>query len=296
MIFVRKEAYYSGMSTTSSQPRTQATKRPTRTRNKPAGKKASGWVPNQHGAWAMLIAPFTVGAALHVRDFGWSWHILPLFGAWMFGYFAFAAASLWLKSHRKQKFLKPMVTYGSIAGVLGLLVLLLIGPALLWWGVAYVPLTAITLWLVAHRKERSTLSGLLTIAAAGLMAVTAAHPVPTDALRPEAANAWWLAALAFTYFFGTVPYVKTLIRERGHKSWVIGSVVYHVVATALAAVAAALGVLSWWWTAFFALITVRAWLVPALGPMSGRNVSPKHAGFGEVAVTLVFAAIALTTL
>lgn len=260
------------------------------------GAKASGWVPQQHGAWAMLIAPFVLGAGLQIRDAGWSWHLLALFGAWMLGYFTFAAASLWLKSHRKARFVRPMVTYGVAAGVLGLLALLAVGPALLWWGVVYGPLTAVTLWLVAHKKERSTLSGLLTIAAAALMAVTAAHPVPAGALRPGAGSAWWLAAIAFAYFFGTVPYVKTLVRERGHRSWVIGSVVYHAAATALAAVAALGGLLSWWWTGFFVLLTARALLVPALGPMSGRTVSPKHAGFGEVGVTVLFATIALTTL
>lgn len=244
----------------------------------------------------MLITPFVLGAGLHVRDSGWSWHLVPLFAAWMFGYFTFAATSLWLKSRHKSKFLRPMVTYAALAGGLGVLTLLATGPALLWWGVIYLPLTAVTLWLVDHRRERSTLSGLLTIAAAAVMAVTAAHPDPATALRPESAGAWWLAALAFVYFFGTVPYVKTLVRERGHRSWVIGSVAYHLLITALSAAAAVTGLLSWWWTLFFVVTTLRAFLVPTLGPMSGRTVSPKHAGFAEVAVTLLFAAIALSTL
>lgn len=258
--------------------------------------KSSGWVPQQHGAWAMLITPFVLGAALHVRDGGWAWHLLPLFGAWLFGYFTFSAASLWLKSRRKPRFRRPLVTYAGLASGLGLLALLLAGPHLLGWGVVYLPLTAITLWLVAHHRERSTASGLLTIVAAALMAVTAAYPNPLEALRPESVGAWWLAALAFAYFFGTVPYVKTLVRERGHRSWVVGSVAYHAAVTLLVAVAAAMCGLSWLWPGFFALTTVRALLVPALGPMSGRTVTPKQAGIGEIGFTVLFAALALTLL
>lgn len=270
------------------------------TRTKPAGKrrssKSSGWVPQQHGAWAMLITPFMLGAAFHVRDGGWDWHLVPLFGAWLFGYFAFSAASLWLKSRFKPRFRRPLVTYAGLAGALGLVAVLLTGAQLLGWGVVYAPLTAATLWLVAHHRERSTLSGLLTILAAALMAVTAAHPNSLEALRPEAAGAWWLAALAFAYFFGTVLYVKTLVRERGHKSWVIGSVAYHGVVAALTAGAAVLGLLAWAWPVFFVLLTARALLVPALGPLSGRTVTPKQAGVGEIVVTVVFAGLALVLL
>lgn len=275
------------MSTTLSRPGTKPKRRSAR---------STGWVPQQHGAWAMLITPFVLGAGLQVRDDGWAWHLLPLFGAWLFGYFTFSAASLWVKSRRKPRFLRPMVTYAGLTGGLGLLALLLSGPPLLGWAVVYLPLTAVALWLVAHHRERSTLSGMLTIAAAALMAVTAAHPHPLDALRPESSGAWWLAALAFAYFFGTVPYVKTLVRERGHRAWVVGSVAYHAAVTALTAVAAAVGALSWLWPAFFALTTLRALLVPALGPLSDRTVTPKQAGIGEIGVTVLFAALALVLL
>lgn len=268
---------------------------------KPGKHHNTGWVPNQHGAWAMLIAPFWLGAILRAQEVGWAWWTIPLFVAWLVGYLSFAAGSLWLKTRRKPRYRTPVLVYAGIAGAAGLLALALAGPQLALWGVAYVPLTAVTLWLVAHRQERSTLSGLLTILAAGLMAVTVRYPAPLDALaaltQPGGpAKGRWLGAICFFYFFGTVPYVKTLIRERGQPSWVIGSVVFHVVATVLAALAGFFGQISWTWTGFFALTTLRALLVPLLGPMSGRTVTPKASGFGEVGFTLLLTALVLVGL
>ena len=51
-------------------------------------------MPNEHGAWAMLIVPFAVGAL----DAGPKLATLPLLFAWLAGYFAFFAAGLWLRS------------------------------------------------------------------------------------------------------------------------------------------------------------------------------------------------------
>ena len=85
-------------------------------------KRNPGWVPNQHGAWAMLVVPFAMGAFLRVRD-GEPWFFLvPLFACWMLGYFAFNAASGWLKApaKRRHQWVKPLGVYGALsAGGLG---------------------------------------------------------------------------------------------------------------------------------------------------------------------------------
>lgn len=44
------------------------------------------------------------------------------------------------------------------------------------------------------------------------------------------------AALLLAYFFGTVRYVKTMIRERGRRGYVVASVGYHALITAVALV------------------------------------------------------------
>src|SRR5690606_15721193 len=82
-------------------------------------KRSPGWVPNQHGAWAMLVTPLLVG----VLSGGPAWVHLPLALFWFLGYFAFFATGLWLKARRKARYRPPVVAYGIGAGVAGLVVL-----------------------------------------------------------------------------------------------------------------------------------------------------------------------------
>ena len=56
--------------------------------------RSAGWVPQQHGAWAMLASPLALGALAS----GLSWIHLPLAAFWVAGYFLFSASSMWLKS------------------------------------------------------------------------------------------------------------------------------------------------------------------------------------------------------
>src|ERR1019366_9068822 len=96
--------------------------------------RGPGWVPNQHGAWAMLIVPFAVGAL----DTGPSWRHLPLLFAWLAGYFAFFAAGLWLRSRGKRRYWPPVPAYGVLTVVLGLVVIA-VEPDVLHWAVVFLP-------------------------------------------------------------------------------------------------------------------------------------------------------------
>lgn len=246
--------------------------------------RATGWVPNQHGAWAMLILPFVVGVILRARAGDLQPHLLPLFVFWMLGYFTFHAASQWLKAPPKRRpgFVRPTLVYAAAATVAGLTTLALAGWRILAWAPLYLPLLLPALWLASRRKERATLGGALTVAAASLMTLVARFTSPADLGHPLADPPTFAAVAAavalFVYFFGTVLYVKTNIRERGHRGYLAASVLWHAGATVAAAVAA-LGGLAWWWTGFFALTTARAAVVPRLVP----PWTPQRIGFLEVA-------------
>ena len=67
-------------------------------------RRPPGWVPNQHGAWAMLAAPLLVGTMAT----GPRWPHLLLTAFWFAGYFAFFATTLWLKSRRRPRYLPPV--------------------------------------------------------------------------------------------------------------------------------------------------------------------------------------------
>ena len=240
-----------------------------------SGRRSPGWVPNQHGAWAMLATPLLVGVVASEPR----WVHLPLAAFWFTGYFAFFATGLWLKSRRRARYLPPVRVYAAATLVLGAIVLLM-RPDLARWAPLFLPPLAIGLVASATRHERALVSGLATTIGSCLMTVVAYDAGGgTDWER-----AWQLAAVLAAYFAGTVLYVKTLIRERGSLRHYGLSVGFHGLATLAAIPAGSALVL------VFALLTVRAAVVPAFA------VSPRRAGMGEIAATLAVAAAALATL
>lgn len=229
-------------------------------------------MPNQHGAWAMLASPLLVG----VLAGGPAWVDLPLAAFWLVGYLAFFATSLWLKAGRRARWWPPVRAYAALAVLLGITVALL-RPDLARWAPAFVPPLGVGLWAAAHRRERELVAGLATVAGSALMTVVAFDAGSEGPLT----RGWLLASVQLLYFAGTVLYVKTVIRERGNRAFWWLSVGYH---------AAAAGAVTWlspWLTAVFALLTVRAALVP------GRRPTPKQVGLGEIVSTV---AVAVTSL
>ncbi|MEI2733308.1 MAG: YwiC-like family protein [Dermatophilaceae bacterium] len=238
-------------------------------------RRPPGWVPNQHGAWAMLASPLAVGALAA----GLSWRHVPLVAFWFAGYFAFFATSLWLKSGRRSRYLPPVRAYAALAAVLGVATLFA-APSLVGWAPGFLGPLGVGLWAAAHKHERELLSGLATVVGSALMTVVAYEAGGGPDLR----RAGLLALGQFLYFGGTVCYVKSLIRERGNPRYLALSVAWHVAA------AAAMVVYSPWLALVFAVLALRAAVVPRFG------LSPAQIGVGEIAGTLAVALVSLATL
>ena len=235
----------------------------------------------------MLASPLLVGAlAAGLRPV----HLL-LGAFWFAGYFAFFAGSVWLKSGRRPRHLRPVQVYVALAAVLGAATLAA-SPGLLRWAPAFAVPLGIGLWSSATRNERALVSGLATTVGSAIMALVAYDAGGgTSWLR-----AWTLAAVQAAYFAGTVFYVKSLIRERGSATFLRASIGYHLAVAAVAAVALltraqpATGTgLSWLVVAVLAVLAGRAAAVPRLTPAP----SPKQIGLGEVGATV---AVALSSL
>ena len=241
----------------------------------------------------MLALPFAVGVLLRPSL---EWYLLPMFGCWLSGYLAFNATSLWLKAAptRRPSLLPPVLTYAASATVLGLVTLWLIGPPVLWWIPVFLPLLGGALWLAALRRERVLLGGLLTVAAAALVTLVVRFPDPAgllDAWNEPAGHAALAAAgLVFGYEFGTVLYVKTMIRERGETTWLAASIGWHTLGFALTAGLAAAGILGFGWPVFFAATIVRSWWLPVTARR--RAVRPLLIGLLEIGFTTAFLLIA----
>lgn len=244
-------------------------------------------MPNQHGAWAFIITPWLLGLAWTVG----AGRLLPehvlLFAFWLVGYFAFFATSLWLKSRFKPRYRPAVVTYATAAAVLGLVVLAL-RPAWWSWVLAFAPLGGYALWMAWRRSERELVAGLATVVAACLLPlVMASDGLWRPGGLPEVPA---IALVCVGYFFGTVVYVKTIIRERGRAGYVVASVAWHL-GCALAALWAPPPLPAVPLSLFFVLMALRAGLVAALGPMRGRRVSAKAVGIGEFGSTLLLVAV-----
>ncbi len=220
----------------------------------------------------MLASPFLVGVVAASPR----WVHLPLLLLWFVGYFAFFAAGLWLKSGRRSRYLPPVRSYGLAAVPLALVVLL-VRPDLVVWAPLFAPLLLAGLWFAARRQDRSVPSGLATILAACLMTLVAFDAGDgTDWSR-----SWTLTAVLAAYFVGTLFYVKTMIRERDSRAYYRLSVGYHLV------IAAAMAFVSWWLVGLFALLALRAALLPS------RRLTPKQVGIGEIFANVAVVVVAL---
>lgn len=230
----------------------------------------------------MLAAPLLVGMIAG----GWSWTHVPLTAFWFAGYFAFFAVSLWLKSRRRARFLRPVQVYGVAAIALGIVVIL-VRPDLLVWAPAFAVPLGVGLAAAAARRERDLLVGLTMVVASCLMTVVAVDAglgeVGGAGGADDLSRAWLLAAVQAAYFAGTVFYVKSAIRERGNRGFLALSVAFHVAATA------AMLPFGWPLVVVFAVLSVRAALVP------GLRLSPKVIGIGEILATAAVVAVALLT-
>lgn len=255
------------------------------------GKRNLAWAPNQHGAWAMLALPFLTGTVLGVRDHGFTLVTIPLAGLWFAGFLAYHAIGLLLKSRRRPSYRRPAITYAAIAAVFAAAVVAL-DWRLLWWAPAFVPLVGFGLWATSARKERTLLADTALVVAATAMvpvAYLACRPegtLPSLAVVPSGTPLIAATALVGAYLFGTVLYVKTMIRERGVRSYLVGSILYHFLVTLLVFDAARTHG-GWWWAvlALYAALTVRAVVLP------DKVLTPKQVGLIEIAASVaVFAA------
>lgn len=249
----------------------------------------NGWVTDQHGSWSFGFVPLLVGLIVS-RHLGWAHVLLVL--AWTAGFFLFAVAEKWLKFRFKPRFRPALITYALATAVFGLL-LVIAQPIILWWALLFGPLVAAYFYLAWARRERELVSRLTAIAAAALILAvadnlgTAKAFFATGGVSPRA---WLLTFLLALYFAGTVPLVKTLIRERGNPRWFVGSMVFHVIATVIMALLSIASAVPWAHVGVWLLATLRAWYLPTANKRRGRPFKPSQVGAIELVFTLLMVA------
>lgn len=239
--------------------------------------KARTWIPNQHGAWAMLIAPVAVGALAGGPN---PWH-LALLLCWLAAFCLNFFASLSIKSRKPKRYARQLLAYAIAVAVFGI-PLVVHDVNVLRMLVAAVPAFAVNIGFVLRRNERAWVNDVVGVALAGVVGFGA---FLLGSKPDNDAHAFHAVLAVCLYFVGTVVYVKTLIRERGSKGWLQTSYAYHGVLLALTVAG------GWWVAAVVAsLLLARAIVVP------GRGWTPKRVGLTEIIATLAVAIAALTTL
>ncbi|MEV4483096.1 YwiC-like family protein [Micromonospora coxensis] len=240
----------------------------------PSRRRLRRFVPPQHGAWAMLLLPYTVGVAL----VGPRWPHLPLLGAWLAGYLLSYYVFQAVKTRRPGRFADQLLAYGLVTAPLAAAVLIA-RPALLWYAPAYTLLLAVNGWYAWRRRERALVNDLVSVVQSCLLVFV----VATVAAAPLADVAPAFLALLL-YLVGTVLYVKTMIRERGDAGYRRLSVGFHLLAVV---VATWLHLLL---TPVFLLLLARAVLLPA------RRLRPAQVGVIEIVCSLLVLAVVLVAL
>jgi hypothetical protein len=241
------------------------------------GRK-TGWLPDQHGAWAMLAVPFLAGVLLATPR----WLDVPLFAAWICGYVAVYHGQQWLRLRRASRnpraagrHVRPGLASGAAFTALAL-PLALAEPLLPAAALAAAPFVAVNTYHARLNRERDLVNGLVAVVpACGMLVVACLLGGGT------AAGSWRPALACLLYFAGTVPYVKTMIRERNSHAYRRASAGYHALALAAAAS------LNPWLALPFAGYLARAVLLPGRGVKVAVVGAVELAGSAALLATLL---------
>lgn len=186
------------------------------------------YIPNQHGAWAMLIVPFLFGMLASTPG---AIHGL-LFVCWLLIYLFMFPLLQWVrmgKAKAAPRYRKPLLLYGALL-VPAALMLVLLRPEVLALALGFIPLFAVNALYAKQKRERALLNDIAAIVQFSLMVFISYKLGGGTDLR-LASELFLISAL---YFIGTAFYVKTIIRERNNKRFYCYSVGYHLLLALLA--------------------------------------------------------------
>ena len=233
--------------------------------------------------------------------------------AWAFCYCFEFTGSRWMVSHRAARFAPPALGYALLTAATGLI--LLIGtPGLLRWAPLYLVLGVLNFAAAWMRTERSWWNDIIAVIAACTLCLIAislgsrfqkpepgqgsvntgyfgCQPNPAvdcfgSGFFPSAAlpSIGVVSAAVFAVTqFGSVIFVKTMIRERG-KTWCyLLSLAWNL---ALCLIGVAMVRTAGWWPLLTALLLlIRAALLPAISRR--RRIPIKYVGLVECATSLL---------
>ncbi|WP_094662389.1 YwiC-like family protein [Bifidobacterium tissieri] len=195
------------------------------------------WIPSQPGAWAMAIIPALAGVVLAGANVTTIWLLI----CWILCYCVQYTTARWLKSRYSRRYLPPTILYTAVLAVIGI-PFVIAHPDVLLWAPPLAVLALLSFVAAKRRQERSIWANIVVILAACCMTVIICWIGPAapngSSWTSLVASQWtspplpadgMIAALILAlYEFGSVLFVKTMIRERGNRAYLFASWIWHM--------------------------------------------------------------------
>ena len=176
--------------------------------------------PNQHGVWSMIVLPIAFGIAVG----GFSFLHLLLYLGVLAVYFMSDQVFFYLKKRKKQK------GYLYTAGIFFIVVLIsfihivILRPETFYIFLLMIPLSLVNAYFAKKKNERAFTNDLIAVIIFCLFGIIST--LLNQSLLDV--NKWFTVfIISFLYFFGTILYVKTMIREKKSQKYKWSSWLYH---------------------------------------------------------------------
>lgn len=176
--------------------------------------------PNQHGVWSMIVLPIAFGIAVG----GFSFLHLLLYLGVLAVYFMSDQVFFYLKKRKKQK------GYLYTAGIFFIVVLISFIPIVIlrhetfYIFLLMIPLSLVNAYFAKKKNERAFTNDLIAVIIFCLFGIIST--LLNQSLLDV--NKWFTVfIISFLYFFGTILYVKTMIREKKSQKYKWSSWLYH---------------------------------------------------------------------
>lgn len=244
----------------------------------------------------MAIIPALAGVAFAGANVTTIWLLI----CWILCYCVQYTTARWLKSRHSRRYLPPTILYTAVLALIGI-PFVIVHPEILLWAPPLAMLALLSFVAAKRRQERSIWANIVVILAACCMTVIICWigTAPTSGsswtamltgqwtLPPLPADGLIAAIILALYEFGSVLFVKTMIRERGSRMYLIASWIWHtglVVAGFL---------VSSWLGGMGLVLLARSIILPLVGRQ--RKLKPIIVGMTElVTILMTFAVVIIT--